>query len=67
MPFSAHVDVTLFNILGQKVATLYNEMLMGGSLDINVRDRVPRHLATGKYIYRISVRDQKMAKSLMVS
>jgi len=67
MPFSAHVDVVLFNILGQKVATLYNEMLMGGSLDINVRDRVPRHLATGKYIYRISVRDQKMAKSLMVS
>lgn len=67
MPFSAHVDVTLFNILGQKVATLYNEMLMGGRLDINVRDRVPRHLATGKYIYRISVRDQKMAKSLMVS
>ena len=67
LPFTAHVDITLFNILGQKVATLYNEMMFEGTLELNVRDRVPRHLATGKYIYRIDVQDRRMAKSIMVA
>ncbi|WP_445386092.1 DUF1501 domain-containing protein [Robiginitalea sp. IMCC44478] len=67
LPFSGHVDITLFNILGQKVATLYNEMMFEGSLDLDVRARVPRHLATGKYIYRIDVQDRRLAKSIMVS
>ncbi|MEJ2584993.1 MAG: DUF1501 domain-containing protein [Robiginitalea sp.] len=67
LPFTAHVDITLFNILGQRVATLYNEMMFEGSLDLNVRDRVPRHLATGKYIYRIEVQDRRLAKSIMVA
>jgi len=67
LPFTAHVDITLFNILGQRVATLYNEMMFEGSLDLNVQDRVPGHLATGKYIYRIEVQDRKLAKSIMVA
>jgi len=67
LPFTAHVDITLFNILGQRVATLYNEMMFEGSLDLNVQDRVPGHLATGKYIYRIEVQDRRLAKSIMVS
>ncbi len=67
LPFTAHVDITLFNILGQRVATLYNEMMFEGSLDLNVRDRVPGHLATGKYIYRIEVQDRRLAKSIMVA
>jgi uncharacterized protein (DUF1501 family) len=67
LPFTAHVDITLFNILGQRVATLYNEMMFEGSLDLNVQDRVPGHLATGKYIYRIEVQDRRLAKSIMVA
>ncbi len=67
LPFTAHVDVTLYNILGQKVATLYNEMMVEGSTEINIRDRIPGHLATGKYIYRIGVQDTFLAKSVMVS
>ncbi|MDC6353468.1 MULTISPECIES: DUF1501 domain-containing protein [Robiginitalea] len=67
MPFSAHIDISLYNILGQKIATLFNEMVFEGSLEINVRDRVPRHLATGKYIYRIGVQDRHLAKSIMVA
>ena len=67
LPFTAHVDITLFNILGQQVATLYNEMMFEGSLDLNVQDRVPGHLATGKYIYRIDVQDRRLAKSIMVA
>ena len=67
MPFTGHIDVTLYNILGQKVATLFNEMVFAGSLEIDVRNSVPRHLATGKYIYRIGVQDRFLAKSIMVA
>ena len=67
MPFSAHIDVTLYNILGQKVATLFNEMVFEGSLEIDVRGRTPQHLATGKYIYRIGVQDRHLAKSILVA
>ncbi|QLG44885.1 DUF1501 domain-containing protein [Costertonia aggregata] len=67
MPFSAHVDIQLFNILGQNLGTVYNEMMLEGSTEINIRDRMPVTLATGKYIYRIQVRDQKMSKSIMVA
>jgi uncharacterized protein (DUF1501 family) len=67
MPFSAHVDIKLFNILGQQVGTLYNEMMMEGQMEINIRERIPQHLAAGKYIYRIDVQNQKMAKSIMVA
>lgn len=67
MPFSAHVDIQLFNILGQKVGTIYNEMMMEGSVELNIRERMPQHLSAGKYIYRINVQNQKMAKSVMVA
>jgi len=67
MPFSAHVDIQLFNILGQRVGTVYNEMMLEGQVEINIRERVPQHLAAGKYIYRIDVQNQKMAKSVMVA
>ncbi len=67
MPFTAHVDIQLYNILGQNVGTVYNEMMMEGSTEINIRERLPRHLSTGKYIYRISVQNQKMSKSVMVA
>ena len=67
MPFTAHVDIQIFNIIGQYVGTIYNEMFLEGSVEINVQDRLPQHLATGKYIYRIQVQDHKMAKSIMVA
>ncbi len=67
MPFSAHVDIQLYNILGQNVGTIYNEMMFEGSVEINIRERMPSHLSTGKYIYRIQVQDKKMSKSVMVA
>ncbi len=67
MPFSAHVDIQLYNILGQNVGTIFNEMMLEGSTEINIRDRMPMTLSTGKYIYRIQVQDRKMSKSIMVS
>ena len=67
MPFTAHVDIQLYNILGQNVGTVFNEMVMEGSQEINIRESIKEHLATGKYIYRIRVQDHKMSKSVMVS
>ena len=67
MPFSAHVDIQLYNILGQNVGTVFNEMMFEGSTEINIRERMPSHLSTGKYIYRINVQNQKMSKSVMVA
>ena len=67
MPVTAHVDIELFNILGQRVGTLYNEMMVEGSLEINIRERMRDSLSTGKYIYRISVGEKKMSKSIMVT
>ncbi|MFH6602674.1 DUF1501 domain-containing protein [Maribacter algicola] len=67
MAFTAHVDIKLFNILGQQVGTIFNEMMTEGSTEINIRERMPQHLAAGKYIYRIQVQDQKMSKSVMVA
>lgn len=66
MPFSAHVDIQLFNILGQNVGTVFNEMMLEGSAEINIRERVRGSLSTGKYIYRIQVGDEKMSKSVMI-
>jgi len=67
MPFTAHVDIQLYNILGQNVGTLFNEMMLEGSTEINIRERIPRNLSTGKYIYRIEVQNQRMSKSIMVA
>lgn len=67
MPFTAHVDIQLYNILGQSLGTVYNAMTTEGSQEINIRERMPMNLATGKYIYRISVQNQKMSKSVMVA
>lgn len=67
LPFTAHVDITLFNIIGQKVGTIYNEMMLEGSSEIDIQSNIPEHLSSGKYIYRIQVQDRKLAKSVMVS
>ena len=67
MPFSAHVDIQLFNILGQNLGSVFNEIMFEGSTEINIRERLPMNLATGKYIYRIQVQNQKMSKSVMVA
>ncbi|MEX0275724.1 MAG: DUF1501 domain-containing protein [Flavobacteriaceae bacterium] len=67
MPAAAHVDIQLFNIMGQHVGTVYNAMANEGAIEINVLEQLPMHLASGKYIYRIQTLDQKMSKSILVA
>lgn len=66
MPFSAHVDIQLFNILGQNLGSCFNEIMIEGNVEINIRERMPRYMASGKYIYRIQVGNEKMSKSFVI-
>ncbi|PCE66153.1 DUF1501 domain-containing protein [Sediminicola luteus] len=69
MPATAHVDIQLFNILGQNLGSIFNQIVTEdpNGIDIDVQARVSRPLAPGKYIYRIQVQDKKMSKAIMVS
>ncbi|SIT06277.1 Uncharacterized conserved protein, DUF1501 family [Zobellia uliginosa] len=67
MPVTAHVDIQLFNIIGQKVGTISNAIMSEGVNEINIKERIPGNLAAGKYIYRIQVQQHKMSKSVMVA
>ena len=66
LPFTAHVDIQLYNIIGQNVGTVFNEMMLEGSTEINIRERMEETLNTGKYIYQIQVAGERMSKSVMI-
>jgi len=65
---TAHVNVDLYNIIGQKVATLRNEMMMEGvAYAINVKEEADNRLSTGQYIYIIQTNDIEYSRSLLIS
>jgi hypothetical protein len=61
-----HTVIKLYNILGQEVATLKNEILFSGVHDINVKETAQKRLYTGQYIYRISVGSSHYSKSIIL-
>ena len=61
-----HTVVKLFNILGQEVANLKNEILFAGTHTINVKQAANRRLYPGQYIYRISVGSSHYSRSIIV-
>ncbi len=63
---TAHLDIKLFNILGQEVATLNNEILYPGKHIIDVKSRANMRLPLGQYIYRINTRGQFYSKSIII-
>ncbi|HCV42922.1 MAG TPA: hypothetical protein DGH68_05525 [Bacteroidetes bacterium] len=50
LPSAGHATLRVFNILGQEVATLVNDMQMAGAHTITWK---PRTLASGVYVYRL--------------
>ncbi|MBQ0734889.1 DUF1501 domain-containing protein [Aquimarina celericrescens] len=67
-PQTTHIDVSLYNIVGQKVATLANEMLMEGvNMVINVKDSANTRLSTGPYVYQIKTNNGDYSKSIIIS
>ena len=66
MQNTAHVEITLFNILGQEVVTLGNEILHPGRHNIDVIARANTRLGYGQYIYRINTQGQFYSKSILI-
>jgi len=60
---SGKVDLAVYNILGEKIATLINEFREAGKHTIKLD---ATQLVTGIYVYRIKVNDFMEAKKLMV-
>jgi len=65
-PETQHTVVKLYNIIGQEVATLKNELLLAGEHEIDVKQTAQRRLDTGQYIYRISIGNKNFSKSILI-
>jgi hypothetical protein len=63
LPGALKVDLKVFNILGQEVATLVHETLASGRHSVTFN---AGNLATGVYIYRIIAGDNTSAKSMLL-
>ena len=66
-PQTTHVDIALYNVVGQKVATLRNEMLLEGEYVINVKEAANTRLSTGPYVYQIQTGNGNYSKSIIIS
>lgn len=66
MPFSGHVDIKLYDILGREIGTLKNEILTPGPHSIDVRASVKTRLSYGQYVYRMQVGGQFYSKSILI-
>lgn len=66
MPNTGHVDVKLYNLLGQEIGTLKNEILFAGDHNVNVNKAVGNELIAGQYIYRIVTSNKSYSKSLII-
>jgi hypothetical protein len=63
LPKAQNVDLKVYNILGQEVATLVHEPLTSGRHSVTF---TAGNLASGVYIYRITAGDYKSAKNMLL-
>jgi len=62
---SAHIDVSLYDLAGNKVVTLKNEFVSQGNILIDIRSQFP-HVYAGLYILRVMKSDQNYSKKIML-
>ena len=60
---SGHVSLEVFNVLGQHVATLVNEVLSAGSYHVNFDGST---LSSGVYLYRLQTTDFVQTKKMVL-
>lgn len=60
---TSHVELTVFNSLGQSVATLFNGVQTSGNYSINFN---AKNLASGVYFYRLKVNEKIFVKKMML-
>lgn len=67
-PMTTHIEVSLYNVIGQQVAILSNEMLMeGDDLVIDVKQAAGTRLSTGPYVYQIQTNIGNFSRSIVIS
>jgi hypothetical protein len=68
IPQSEKVTLTIFNLLGQKIATLADGSMLAGThiVSWNGRDDAGRQLASGIYLYRLSTSRFSEAKKMVL-
>ncbi|WP_224485111.1 DUF1501 domain-containing protein [Robertkochia aurantiaca] len=67
VPQAAHLVVRLFNILGQNIGTLRNEMVTEGRHKLDLQQATGAQLSRGQYIYSISMGGKIYSKSVVIS
>ncbi|MFQ5652940.1 MAG: T9SS type A sorting domain-containing protein, partial [bacterium] len=67
IPKAADVKLTIFNVLGQRVATLVNKQQVAGNYLVqwNGQNDAGRPVASGIYVYRISAGDFVQTKKML--
>lgn len=63
LPKQTRVTLTVFNMLGQKVSTLINEVKPAGRYTVNFD---ASKLASGLYVYQLSAGEEVLTKKMMV-
>lgn len=65
---SQKINVTIYNILGQRVRTLWDGVAEAGehSIEWDGHDGAGRILASGVYLYRVTTDDNQMTKSIVL-
>lgn len=63
IPETGHVKLNIYNVLGQEVATLVNEIKSAGSYEINFD---ASSLSSGAYLYRLKSGDKVMTQRMML-
>ncbi len=66
LPKDANVNISIYNILGQKVASLVDENKNAGYHTVrwNGKDKSGKKLASGVYFYRLEIGNQIMTKKM---
>ena len=66
LPEAATTDITVWNIMGQKVATLYSGDLNAGhhTLNFDGRDNNGNQLSSGMYLYRVTAGKYNATKKM---
>ena len=68
IPTNGHVELTVYNLLGQRVATLVDEAREAGEYAVrwDGRDDAGRRLATGVYLYRLQAGPHVETRKLLL-
>jgi len=68
LPRSEHVRLDIFNMLGQKVATLIDGQKVAGGHTVrwNGRDDSSRRLASGVYVYRLQAGEFVQTRKMLM-